>query len=303
MPRDIPLLILDEVVLPTSETEVGLSDPERHALMQALGPDGGLAGIVARPPGAPAPTSLERKAAPDSPGAIMRACIFGTARVAAPDANDDTFRLQVTDILRGHLQDVMPASSDAIWRAHVETAPLLGEFPEEVTLAGLRDRFLRLLLATRDLDANPAAMRQQLGRPLRELRAVDGDVRQLWLLADYLFEQPSVRVALMQANELEFLAHTVADALELAETGMPLNPKALARPLVRTIATASEDATTSLGDLGHIVAALAPLVVAGDGADKLTSEAQRISEAAATLANDVDRFVTRLAKAATRKQR
>ncbi len=303
MPRNIPLLILDEIVLPTAETEVSLSDAEHRALDSALGGQGAIAAIVARPPGSSPPTSLERKAAPSSPGPIMRACVFGNARLLAPDGAEPGARLHIGDILRGRLVDVTPnADSDAIWRATVEPWGLEGDLPEGVGITDLRRRFLRLLLGTRDLDANATSLGRQLGRPLRELSATGADTSQLWLLADYLFEREDVRVSLLQADELEFVAHTVADALELAETGLQLSSRALARPFAATVAAASADTVDRLSDLSHIIDAFAPLVMA-DRDQKLSQEAERIADSAAALASDVDRLVTRLVKASTRKRR
>lgn len=315
MPRNIPLLILDDVIIPTSETEIGLSEAESEALRARLSDEVGIVAIVSRPPGHPPRTTLERKIAPQDPGPIMRSCIFGNGRVLAPDGEDPTARLQLTDILRGRLQDVSPGpeskSSDSedetpadVWSADVEPWSLEGAIPESLDVDELHSGFLRLLLATRDLEASPEAIARQLGRPLRELENTSGPSARLWLLADYLFERPTMRAALLQSETAEALAMTVSDALEVAQTGIPVGPRQLAAPLAATVIASSKGPVAALEDLARIVQTYTPMVVTDDErSDKLEAEARAIAETAASLAAQVDKFVAKLAKATARKPR
>ena len=67
MAADLPLIVLDEVMLPGADTEVGLEPDEVAQLTAAWGDDGGGAPVLVacRAPGHPTPTRLEQRASRD----------------------------------------------------------------------------------------------------------------------------------------------------------------------------------------------------------------------------------------------
>lgn len=299
MAVEFPLIVLDEVMLPGADTEVGLDPEEASQLAAAWGDAGGGAPVVVgcRAPGHAVPTRLEQRAS-GTPGQLMAACLVGEGHLSPPRDDDPAPRLTISRPTRQRLEDVR--RTDAGWVARCSPWPLtLGELTAE-DVAALTNRFLRVLLATRNSDPasdEPDGAMEQLEQPIADLVAAPSDAIRLLLLADYLFEEPGVRAAVLSAADASVVHDLAASALELAERDVGHSPGALRGPLATYLRAASEGPVAQLGRAASVLTALTPLV----SEDAATLEAAR--QLAADLADVVARFERLAVKLAKRPGR
>ena len=254
MPIPLPLIVLDEVMLPSSDTELGLEPEELERLTRA-GCDAGTPVVVAcRVPGSARPTRLEQRAS--GPGELAPAVLVGEAELIPATPDDPNARLALRGCSRARL-GALTADGEG-WRAEVEGWPYDPAGVTAEAASELAVRFYRVLLATRPLESGDAAeLVKSVDEPVGEIVEAGNSTQRLLLLADYLFEQPDVRFQVLTADTLEEVEAVVGDALELIEQGFPGGPGLAREPLRRYITA------RGLGDLARgatIVSALADVL-------------------------------------------
>ncbi len=286
MSATMPLLVLDEIMLPAAATEVGLDPAELRFLAAALDGGCGPVAVATRPPGGSAPTSMEQRAA-GHPGELVPAVLAGVGTLIEPSDDDPTPRLALDDLSRARLGDVT-ADGDG-WRASVEPWPIDTSRLDTDEVDELRRRFFRALLATREADGAP----EQLERPVLELVDARDAMQVLFLLADYLYERPDVRLQVLVAEGSDDVSGPVADALELIEAGAPAGDRALRNAIGAWVGQVSE---TRLPELARIGTVLSTLLEVSGGQAQHVEEARAIAADLEALEARLDKLVGRALK-------
>lgn len=291
----LPLVVLDEVMLPGAATEVGL-EPKEARWLEARQPGGGAFAVAigCREPGKKAPTALEQKAS-GSPGPLAPAVLLGEGMLLPPDEVDPSPRLALEGATRGRLVSVEPDGDG--WRAAVAPWPLeKGALdPEEVST--FVRRFYRALLSSRSGDAGE--IRLEVERPVADLEGAPTAVTRLVLLADYLFERPDVRLQVLVAESAAEVRDLVADALDLVEEGLPKGEGPAKDALRSWLQAVSREGVTEMARTARVLRALAPVAGAGEA---LQAEAGEVASEMEALQERFDRLVTRLLKAPSRRR-
>lgn len=279
----MPLLVLDEVMLPAAATEVGLDPSEIRHLAGALTDGFGPVAVATRHPDAPAPTALEQRVA-GNPGRLVPAALAGLGTLIEATDGDPSPRLALDELSRVRLVNVAPDGDG--WRATIEPWPIDTAGLDTAAAHALRQRFFRALLVTRE----PEAPSDQLERPVQELVEARGALQILFLLADYLYERPDVRLQILLAERVEDIVGPVEDALELIDAGVPRGDRAPRAALRAWIGDISE---TRLPELARIGTVLATLLEVSGGREPHVAEARAIASELGALQARLDKLVER----------
>ena len=283
MATRVPLLIIDEIMLPVATTEVGLDLRESRHLTAAL-PDGvGPVAIGAREPGRPAPTALEQHAT--GPGELVPAALLGEGCLLEPDERDPVPRLALEGPTRVRVLAVHPDGEG--WQAEVEPWPVDRAGLDAEAIAPLRRRFYRALLASLDPEELGDGA-DALERPVDELETTDDPLRALLLIADYLYERPDVRRAMLVADDASSIVGAVEDALELLETGRLGGERAIHAALGEWIRALGSDRLPALGRAAKVLSALVGVV---DGGERVAEEARAVVADLASLQRRLDKLL------------
>ncbi len=293
MATTIRTIVLDEIMLPGPGGDVGL-EPSEASFIAGSGADGDIeipaVALVCRVPGRPAPTALEQRAK-GSPGELSTAALLGSGVLWPATEDDPAPRLALEETTRVKLETI--EATEGGWQATITPWPY-----ERTALEGVGElvqRFYRALLVTRDPD--PIGLREQLERPIQELEAAEDDLTRLLLLADYLFDSPHARSAVLVAAQASEVYDLVGDALQLIEEGLPTGAHVV-RPAIKAYLHAvSQEGLGQLGSTAAVVAAVAPSL----------QPSERDARALTDLLNDIadvqgrfDALITRLV--ATRRR-
>ncbi|MEZ4268160.1 MAG: hypothetical protein R3F39_17495 [Myxococcota bacterium] len=292
----LPLIIIDEIMLPGTTTEVGLDDGEARALM-ARGADemGTTVAVACRVPGAPVPTRMEQRSS-GSPGPLMEAVLIGVGLVVPADELEPTPRLLLERVSRARLGEVV-AKGDG-FEAMVTPWPVTRGGSDEALAKTLGARFFRALLAAR-AEGEPGG-REQVEKPVLEVSRTSDPVEALFLMADYLFNEPEARKSVLLAEESHAVAGWVGSMLDAIESGLPAGPGTVRRGMEGWLGDASREGLGSLADTAAVLLALAPLC---EPSDELLAETAAVVEASKALQARFDRLAERLLKPPKRKPR
>jgi hypothetical protein len=122
-------------------------------------------------------------------------------------------------------------------------------------------RFYRVLVGTRDPETE--GQREQLEKPIAELEATDGLRHRLWLIADYLFDDPDVRARLVTSETGgDLLAHVTTALNELDGV---VGTGAIRKAVSAYLRDASEGPVQDLADIAKVLGVVLPLLDDGDG--------------------------------------
>ena len=285
-----PLVILPEVMLPGSATEVGLEPEEATFLARLAGERTSFPVAVAcRPAGYVALTQLGAPAhGPQGPGPLIEAALLGEAVILEPDEEEPTPRLALEPTARTRLAGVEETPGG--WLARTAPWPYARaeQLDADAVLASTR-RFYRALVVTRGEDE--AGLQEALEGPITELEAAGSPLRRLLLMADYLYERADVRQLILVADGADEVQGLVEDALELLERGTPPGKGAVRGPLRAYFAASARDGLGSLTRPAAVLRALAPLL---DPGDRVLAEVDALAHDLEALDQRFDRLTTRL---------
>lgn len=283
-------------MLPGTTTEVGLDEGEARTLIARGAVDAGTTVAVAcRVPGSAAPTRMEQRAS-GSPGPLLEAVLVGMGVVLPADEHEPTPRLLLERVSRARLGAVSP--KDDGFSASVTPWPVTRGPSDEALARTLGARFFRALLAARA--EGDTEGREQVEKPVLELSRTTDPIEALFLMADYLFDEPTARKNVLLAAEGHAVAGWVGSMLDAIESGLPAGPAAIRRGMQAWLEDASREGLGGLGDTATVLAALAPLC-STDAA--LLEETRAVVEATQALQTRFDRLAERLLKPPKRPPR
>jgi hypothetical protein len=263
MATALPLIVIDEVMLPGPGTELGL-EPAEVAFLRAdfrAGVDLFVpVAIGCRREVARGKTRLERR---EGPGELCPAVLIGEATILEPSEGDPAARLQVAETRRARLERWETKGQGLV--AYTVPWPLTSDPEVEGRVDGLCLRFFRMLLATR---STSEGIRPQIEEPVGEITQAPSPALRLMLLADYLFEQPTARLAALEAEGVGELADQVGDALEILESGAQGSSSAVLAALGEWLRAAQREGVGGLARVAEVLVALAPLVDPGEASLK-----------------------------------
>lgn len=292
----LPLIIIDEIMLPGTTTEVGLDESEAQALLARGGGEAGtMVAVACRVPELPAPTRMEQRAS-GSPGSLVAAALIGMGVVMPADEQEPTPRLLLERVTRARLGEIT-ATADG-FEAAVTPWPVTRGPSDEAFAKTLSARFFRALLAAR-AEGEPGG-RDQVEKPVLEVTRTADPVEALFLMADYLFNEPAARRRVLLSGESHAVAGWVGSMLDAIEFGQPAGPATVRRGIEGWLGDASRDGLGGLADTAAVLAVLAPLC---EPSEELLTETAEVVEAAKALQARFDRLAARLLKAPKRKPR
>jgi hypothetical protein len=292
----LPLIIIDEIMLPGTTTEVGLDDGEARSLLaRGAGEAGTTVAVACRVPGLPAPTRMEQRAS-GSPGPLMEAVLIGMGIVVPADEHEPTPRLLLERVTRARLGEVT-AKADG-FEAVVTPWPVTRGSSDEAFARTLGARFFRALLAAR-AEGEPGG-REQVEKPVLEIARTADPVEALFLMADYLFNEPDARKSVLLSAESHAVAGWVGSMLDAIESGLPAGPGTVRKGMEGWLSDASREGLGGLADTAAVLAALAPLC---EPSEELLAETAEVVAAAKALQTRFDRLAERLLKPPKRKPR
>lgn len=288
MSKQRPLIIVDEVLFPGVETEVDLSAEEQRNL-RALTPQGDQLGpviLASRLPGSPRPTRMETRTTSD-PDRLIGAAIMGMATLQSSDDPEGGAKLVVAENLRVRIRGA--EQTEHGWLAGFEAWTLdMSEVTGE-RLTAAKEQFYRVLLGTRDVEAR--GRREQLETPISELESTEEARLRLWLLADYLFDDASLRTRIVTMSSgseiLESLEATLATYSEKVNLG------AMRRSIAAYLAEASSDSVDGFDRLAQVVRVAAPML---DDSGTLSNECSRIADLLRDASKSLEKIAIKLNK-------
>jgi hypothetical protein len=292
----LPLIILDEIMLPGTTTEVGLDDGEARALL-ARGADetGTTVAVACRVPGKPAPTRLEQRSS-GSPGELLEAVLIGVGVVVPADEAEPTARLLLERVTRARLGAVA-AKGDG-FEAAVTPWPVTRGASDGALAQALGARFYRALLSAR-AEGEPGG-REQVEKPVLEVSRTSDPIEALFLMADYLFDDPAARQNVLMAAEGHAVAGWVGSMLDAIESSLPAGAGTLRQGMEGWLGDASREGLGGLADTAEVLSVLAPML----GPDEaLLAETREVVQATKDLQARFDRLAERLLKPPKRKPR
>ena len=292
MSSRLPLIVLDEIVLPgPMSTEVLLDPDERAFLERWLGHgDAPLSRdiVVAIAFRAPDESATSRS------DGLLEAVVVGDGKLEPATPADPEFRLALGSPTRARLVTFEAEAGGGM----SEIAPWSYERDEPGPggdanisageISELLRRFYRLLLVSRS--QSRLAPPQHLEDLVFELEEAESDTQRLLLMADQLFERRDVRAGIVTADTLVEVRDIVSDALELMEQGLPRTKGAIRQSL------ASYVACRGAGDVARsalVLRTLAPLL---EPSPQLLEQLDSALEAIQASQIRLDRLVTRLLK-------
>ena len=291
MATKLKLILLDETMLPGTGSDIWLEPQEASFISASHADDLEVPAIllVCRTPGAPTPTALEQKAT-GSPGQTLKAGLIGSGILFAEDGAGTGRRLNVAETTRVTVERI--EAEPGGWSASVSPWPY--ERGDIGDVQALVRRFYQALLVSLADDTD--AIQEQIEAPVKELEGTDDELTRLFLLADYLFDSPSARRAILEATSALQVQEMVSDALELISEGLPSGPKAVRPPLLAYLNATAAHGIGELEATASVIRALAPLM-------KPTAKDQAaLSELCDDLSELQVRFDTLITRLMTRKR-
>lgn len=283
-------------MLPGTTTEVGLDDAEAQALLaRGAGEAGTTVAVACRIPGLPAPTRAEQRAS-GSPGPLVEAVLIGMGIVAPADEYEPTPRLLLERVTRARLGEVTAKGEG--FEAAVTPWPVTRGDSDAAFAKTLGARFFRALLAAR-AEGEPGG-REQVEKPVLELVGTADPVEALFLMADYLFNEPTARKHVLLSVGSHTVAGWVGSMLDAIEAGQPAGSGAIRKGIEGWLGDASRQGLGGLAETATVLAALAPLC---EPSEELLAETAAVVEAAKALQGRFDRLAERLLKPPKRKPR
>ena len=281
MKAGIPLIIVDETLLPGGDTEVVLDAEEQLFLRNQAAGSGGELGPVALASRLPT-TRLEMRGQDTTDARLLAAILVGNGALEASHPEDDSARLLVEAPLRGRLTDVTEVEGG--WLAAYEPWPLAMDGLDSVRLNGLCDRFLRLLIATTQVGEEGSHAR--LTTPFRDLTTDATAEDRVWRLAEYLFDAQVLRRTLLTRERAEDIVAIVEDALVAVDAAATDDVRVLKIPLAAYVQDRIGGAVSTLSDARPLLGMAATWIP--DAADEMG----RVE----ALTDDLDRALRRLLK-------
>lgn len=289
MATRLPAILVDEIMLPGATTEIVL-EPAEVAFLSRMGdPDEGapLTVIVAaRHPDHSAPTTLEMRSS-GNPGVLADAWLVGQGTILprGDDEPHERLLLEGTSRLRANC---LTADGEG-WTGEVAPWPLQSGDVEPGQVADLLARFYGVLLASTTADMDDLASR--IERPVDELEGTQNPVMRLMLMADYLFERPDVRHAVLMAEGADTVRDMVADAIELLEAGLPHGARVIRSTLQAYLQDRAQAGLADLARTARVLGAVAPLL---DVTDALADETRALRDDLSEMQTRFERVVQRL---------
>ena len=256
MATTLKMVLLDELMLPGTASDVWL-DPAEATFLGGAEADQELeipaVLVVCREPGSAVPTALEQKVQ-GTPGPTLGAALLANGVLYPQRAADSPPRLALADLTRVKVESIEATVGG--WTANVSPLPY-----ERTDLSAVRDllkRFYSALLIT--FADGEGAVQEQLEQPVKELEGAEDDFTRLFLLADYLFDSPEARRAVLEAPSTQLVLEMVSEALEFISEGLPKGPKAVRPGLLAYLEDASNEGLGQLHGMAVVLEALAPLL-------------------------------------------
>ncbi len=259
MAATLPLIVLDEIMLPGADTEVSLDPDEARFLAPLLEGAGGTAAVVVacRPPNAPRVTAMEKRAQA-GPGPLVEAALVGEGTLRPPTDDDPHPALAISSTSRVRLRETEARAGG--FMAGVDPWPLAAGEVEAAQVDALVRRFYRILLATRGDALDAGGLREAVEGPIGELEAARGPAQRLLLMSDYLFERPGMRHEVLMAEGAAEVRDMVEDALELMEQGFPPGPGLVRAPITAYLQEVAGAGLADLARTARVLGAVAPLL-------------------------------------------
>lgn len=286
----LPLIVLDEIMLPAAATDLALEPGEVRYLQDRHHAKEGepfAVAIAMREPGARAPLAIESRAA--GPGALLGTALVGEATLVPASAEDPLPKVSITSTTRARLLGT-DAEGEG-WIGSVEGWSYASEGFESGAVGEIVSRFYKVLLATRGEHVD--GIREQIEDPVHEIESAEGALHKLLLVADYVYERPDMRQALLEAEAAQQLVELVIDALDILEQGVPTGPGHLRQPISLYLQEGAGRGIADLAKTAQVLRVLGPLM---KPEPRVAEELEAVADELAGLERRFDKLIVKLLK-------